>query len=85
MPRRRPPCSRWAGPWCEALGRREVRCRRIRRGDRKIQGQEGGEVTTEYAQFAGAMILMVGMLIGSYWFVYVPNRGNPENDDDQQR
>jgi hypothetical protein len=39
-------------------------------------------VSTEYLQFAGAIVLMVGILIGSYWFVYVPNRRGP---DDRQR
>jgi hypothetical protein len=39
-------------------------------------------VATEYLQFAGAMVLMVGILIGSYWFVYVPNRGDSSEDDD---
>ena len=41
-------------------------------------------MATEYLQFAGAMVLMLGMLIGSYWFVYAPNRSNLERDDDQQ-
>jgi hypothetical protein len=43
-------------------------------------------VSTEYLQFAGAMVLFLGILIGSYWFVYVPNR--PDSDDgsdDQER
>jgi hypothetical protein len=38
-------------------------------------------VSTEYLQFAGAIVLMVGILIASYWFVYVPNR---RDSDDQQ-
>lgn len=38
----------------------------------------------EYLQFAGALVLFVGILIGSYWFVYVPNRGDTERRDDQQ-
>jgi hypothetical protein len=37
-------------------------------------GWLGGRVATEHLQFAGAMVLMLGILIGSYWFVYVPNR-----------
>jgi cbb3-type cytochrome oxidase subunit 3 len=41
-------------------------------------------MATEYLQFAGAMVLFVGILIGSYWFVYVPNRGNTERREDQQ-
>ena len=39
-------------------------------------------MSTEYLQFAGAIVLMVGILITSYWFVYVPNRGD---SDDEQR
>ncbi len=42
-------------------------------------------MSTEYLQFAGAMVLMVGILIGSYWFVYVPNRGDSNGNDDQER
>ena len=29
-------------------------------------------MATEYVQFVGALILFAGILIGSYWFVYVP-------------
>ena len=36
-------------------------------------------MSTEYLQFAGAIVLMVGILIVSYWFVYVPNRGGSED------
>jgi hypothetical protein len=36
-------------------------------------------VSTEYLQFAGAIVLMVGILIGSYWFVYVPDRSGSED------
>jgi len=39
-------------------------------------------VSTEYLQFAGAIVLMVGILIGSYWFVYAPNR---RDSDDRER
>jgi len=39
-------------------------------------------VSTEYLQFAGAIVLMLGILIVSYWFVYVPNR---RDSDDEQR
>jgi cbb3-type cytochrome oxidase subunit 3 len=42
-------------------------------------------VSTEYLQFAGAMVLMLGILIGSYWFVYTPNRGRLDSDDDRDR
>ena len=38
-------------------------------------------MSTEYLQFAGAMVLFLGILIGSYWFVYVPNRGDSSGDD----
>jgi cbb3-type cytochrome oxidase subunit 3 len=41
-------------------------------------------MATEYVQFAGALVLFVGILIGSYWFVYVPNRNNDERREDQQ-
>ncbi len=37
---------------------------------------------TEYLQFAGALVFFLGIPIGSYWFVYVPNRGEREGDDD---
>lgn len=39
-------------------------------------------MATEYLQFVGALVFFVGILIGSYWFVYVP-RGSeqPKNDD----
>ena len=30
-------------------------------------------MATEYLQFAGALVVFLGILIGSYWFVYVPN------------
>jgi CHASE3 domain sensor protein len=36
-------------------------------------------VSTEYLQFAGAIVLMVGILIVSYWVVYVPDRGGSED------
>jgi cbb3-type cytochrome oxidase subunit 3 len=39
-------------------------------------------MATEYLQFAGALVFFLGILIGSYWFVYVPSRGEPEGDDD---
>ena len=42
-------------------------------------------MATEYLQFAGAMVLGVGILIGSYWFAYVSDRSNPERFDDRQR
>jgi cbb3-type cytochrome oxidase subunit 3 len=39
-------------------------------------------MATEYLQFAGALVFFVGILIGSYWFVYVPNRGEQTKNDD---
>ena len=39
-------------------------------------------MTTEYLQFAGALVFFLAILIGSYWFVYVPNRRGQEGDDD---
>lgn len=35
----------------------------------------------EYVQFIGALVLFVGILIGSYWFVYVPNRRRSDEDE----
>ncbi len=37
---------------------------------------------SEYAQFAGAMVLMAAVLIGSYWFVpYAPGSpGRPQRE-----
>ena len=40
-------------------------------------------MAAEYLQFAGALVLFIGILIGSYWFVYVPNRGGSSEDDDR--
>ena len=37
---------------------------------------------TEYLQFAGALVFFLAILIGSYWFVYVPNRGGSSEDDE---
>jgi cbb3-type cytochrome oxidase subunit 3 len=39
-------------------------------------------MTTEYVQFAGALVLFLCILVGSYWFVYVPNRGGSSEDDE---
>ena len=36
-------------------------------------------MSSEYLQFAGAIVLMVGILIVSYWFVYVPDRSGSED------
>jgi len=37
-------------------------------------------MATEYLQFAGALVFLLGLLIGSYWFVYVPNRSGEKRD-----
>ncbi len=39
-------------------------------------------MATEYVQFAGALVLFLAILVGSYWFVYVPNRDGSSEDDD---
>ena len=36
---------------------------------------------TEYLQFAGALVFFLAILIGSYWFVYVPNRSKKEEEN----
>ena len=40
-------------------------------------------MATEYLQFAGALVFFLGLLIGSYWFVYVPDRGKGRSDDER--
>jgi len=39
-------------------------------------------MATEYLQFAGALVFFLGLLIGSYWFVYVPSGGERKSDDE---
>jgi cbb3-type cytochrome oxidase subunit 3 len=39
-------------------------------------------MATEYLQFAGALVFFLGILVGSYWFVYVPNRKEQTRNDD---
>jgi hypothetical protein len=39
-------------------------------------------MATEYLQFAGALVFFLGLLIGSYWFVYVPNDGDKITEND---
>ena len=39
-------------------------------------------MATEYLQFAGALVLFLAILIGSYWFVYVPNRKGQKSNDE---
>ena len=33
---------------------------------------------SEYAQFGLAMTLMIALLVGSYWFVVAPSRGEKQ-------
>ena len=42
---------------------------------------------SEYVQFAGAMVLMLAMLIGAYWFVlYAPGSpGRSQNERAKER
>jgi hypothetical protein len=40
-------------------------------------------MATEYLQFAGALVFFLGILIGSYWFVYVSDRGERKGDDER--
>ncbi|MGB3682791.1 MAG: hypothetical protein WA990_09945 [Rubrobacteraceae bacterium] len=40
---------------------------------------------TEYWQFAGALVLFLMILIGSYWFVYAPSRKNYRRDRQKDR
>jgi len=42
-------------------------------------------MAAEYLQFVGALVLFLGILIGSYWFVYVPNRTKGEQEEDQRQ
>lgn len=39
----------------------------------------------EYVQFGGALVFFVGILIGSYWFVYVPNRGRRSKEEERRQ
>ena len=40
-------------------------------------------MATEYLQFVGALVLFLGILVGSYWFVYTPSGGGKEEKEDQ--
>ena len=44
--------------------------------------RRGGWMTTEYLQFPGALVFFLGIRVGSYWFVYAPDRGEREAEDD---
>ena len=37
-------------------------------------------MATEYLQFAGALVFFLAILIGSYWFVYVPQSRQIDGD-----
>jgi cbb3-type cytochrome oxidase subunit 3 len=37
-------------------------------------------MATEYLQFAGALVFFLGLLIGSYWFVYVPDQRKRDDE-----
>ena len=39
-------------------------------------------MATENLQFAGALVFFLAVLIASYWFVCVPNRGEQERNHD---
>jgi len=42
-------------------------------------------MATEYLQFVGALVLFLGILIGSYWFVYAPSSSGKEEEEDQRQ
>ena len=39
-------------------------------------------MATEYLQFAGSLVFFLAILMGSYWFVYAPNRQGQKGKDD---
>lgn len=41
-------------------------------------------MATEYLQFGGALVLFLGILVGSYWFVYAPSGGRKDEKDQRQ-
>ena len=41
-------------------------------------------MATEYLQFGGALVLFLGILVGSYWFVYAPSGGQKEEENQRQ-
>ena len=41
-------------------------------------------MAAEYLQFVGALVLFLGILVGSYWFVYAPSGGKEEEEDQRQ-
>jgi cbb3-type cytochrome oxidase subunit 3 len=41
-------------------------------------------VASEVAQFVGMMVLLLGILVGSYWFVYSPTRREERQERERQ-
>jgi len=41
-------------------------------------------MTSELIQFAGMLVLLLGILVGSYWFVYAPTKRGERNTQEQQ-
>jgi ABC-type branched-subunit amino acid transport system permease subunit len=51
-----------------------------------VAARRRGRVLSEYIQFAAAMVLMVAILIGSYWFViYSPAGRSMSGQKDDER
>jgi hypothetical protein len=42
-------------------------------------------VAAEVAQFVGMIVLLIGILMGSYWFVYAPTRRNERMERERQQ
>jgi len=42
-------------------------------------------LSAEIIQFVGMLVLLVAILIGSYWFVYAPSRRNFKRENDRSR
>jgi cbb3-type cytochrome oxidase subunit 3 len=40
-------------------------------------------LASEFAQFLGMMVLLLGILVGSYWFVYAPTRRRERQQQEQ--
>lgn len=39
---------------------------------------------SEYVQFGAALVFFLAILIGSYWFVYAPNRRERKRENEEQ-
>lgn len=74
--------GRRVGPLGVSSRRRPAGCRRI--GSRGVGVIRGGWMATEYLQFGGALVLFLGILVGSYWFVYAPSGGRKDEKDQRQ-